>query len=54
MDLPSLFSSFNHWFGPLMAIGTLKIALLAWIALAIGKKQGEEREVEPAPEMPPR
>lgn len=52
MDLPPIFSSFNHWLGPLMAIGPLKIALLAWIALTIGKKRGQEREVEPAPEMP--
>lgn len=53
MDFPYLaMSSINDWLGPLMAVGPLSIALLAWIALHFGRKKGEEREVEPAPEMP--
>jgi len=44
--------SFNDLLGPLMAIGPLKIALIAWVALEIAKKRAGERTDSTAPKMP--
>ncbi len=52
MDLNFLANPFNHWLGPLMMLGPIKIALLAWLGLKIAKKNAARREQEPAPEMP--
>lgn len=52
MDFIFLANQFNHWLGPLMMLGPIKIALLAWLGLELAKKNIARREREPAPEMP--
>ena len=44
--------SFNDWLGPLMVIGAVKGALLAWVALEIAKHKAAAKDSEPAPSMP--
>lgn len=44
--------AFNDLLGPLIMIGPIKIALLAWVGLVLVQNHMKKVEQEPAPEMP--